>query len=179
MLQLVGEMARRAPHRVGSLAGQMRRSRAHGHEFLWREMGLDPARLHYSPSVVAYLRAQHEGGRRLVLASGSTQPMADAVAEHLGIFSDAIGAIPPEHLTSTRKARRLADAFGERGFDYAGNSSADIPVWAVARAGVVCNASAKVLRAAREVTHVVARFDDRRWKGPGLQDLLALLDRNP
>ncbi len=178
MLQLVGEMARRAPHRVGSLAGQMRRSRAHGHEFLWREMGLDPSRLHYSPSVVAYLRAQHAGGRRLVLASGSTQPMADAVAEHLGIFSDAIGAIPPEHLTSTRKARRLADAFGERGFDYAGNSSADIPVWAVARAGVVCNASAKVLRAAREVTQVVARFDDRRWKGPGLQDLLALLDRN-
>jgi len=178
MLQLVGEMARRAPHRVGHLAGQFRRSQAHGREFLWREMGLDPSRLHYSASVVAYLRDQHAAGRTLVLASGSTQAMADAVAEHLGIFADAIGAAPPEHLTSTRKARRLADAFGRRGFDYAGNSSADIPVWAVARTGVVCNASSRVLRAARQVTHVVATFDDRRWKGPGLQDLLALMDRN-
>lgn len=52
MLQLVGEMARRAPRRVGHLAGQFRRSQAHGREFLWREMGLDPSRLHYSPSVV-------------------------------------------------------------------------------------------------------------------------------
>lgn len=171
-------MARRAPHRVGALAGELRRSQAHGREFLWREMGLDPSRLHYSPSVLAYLRAQHAAGRTLVLASGSTQPMAEAVAEHVGIFSEAIGAVPPEHLTSTRKARRLADAFGVRGFDYAGNSSADIPVWAVSRAGVVCNASRRTLRAAREVTRVVARFDDRRWKGPGLQSALALLDRN-
>ena len=25
----------------------------------------------------------------------------------------------------------------------------------------------------RELTDVIARFDDRRWKGPGLQSLLA------
>ena len=67
--------------------------------------------------------------------------------------------------------------YGAQGFDYAGNSAADVPVWAVARAGVVCNASARVMRAAVAVTDVVARFDDRRWRGPGLQSLLALLDR--
>jgi len=41
----------------------------------------------------------------------------------------------------------------------------------------VCNAATKVMRAATQVTDVIARFDDRRWKGPGLQSLLALLDR--
>lgn len=157
--------------------GQFRRSQAHGRDFLWDELGLDPARLHYSPSVVTYLRQQAADGRRLILASGSTQQMADAVAEHVGVFDDAIGAVPPEHLTGSRKARRLVGAFGQRGFDYAGNSSADVPVWAVSRAGVVCNASPRVLRAAAMVTDVVARFDDRRWRGPGLQSLLALLDK--
>lgn len=170
-------MARRAPHRSHRLLGEFRRSQAHGREFLWGEVGLDPARLHYSPSVLSYIRGQAAEGRTLVLASGSTQQMADAVAEHLGVFEDAIGAVPPEHLTGSRKARRLVAAFGARGFDYAGNSAADVPVWAVARAGVVCNASARVMRAAVAVTDVVARFDDRRWRGPGLQSLLALLDR--
>lgn len=170
-------MARRTPNRARRAIGEFRRSQAHGRHFLWQEVGLDPARLHYSPSVVAYLRQQAADGRRLILASGSTQQMADAVAEHTGLFHDAIGAIPPEHLTGSRKAERLARAFGHRGFDYAGNSAADIPVWAVARAGVVCNATAKVMRGATQVTDVIARFDDRRWKGPGLQSLLALLDK--
>lgn len=168
-------MARRAPHRTTSAIGEFRRSHAHGRHFLWREAGLDPSRLHYSPSVVAYLRAQSDDGRRIILASGSTQEMADAVAEYVGVFDDAIGAIPPEHLTGTRKADRLAQAFGSHAFDYAGNSSADLPVWSVSRAGVVCNASRSVLRRAREVTQVVAYFDDRRWKGPGLQSLLAVM----
>ena len=56
--QLVGEMARRAPHRAHRAIGEFRRSQAHGRHFLWQEVGLDPARLHYSPSVVAYLRQQ-------------------------------------------------------------------------------------------------------------------------
>lgn len=170
-------MARRTPRRAHRAITEFRRSQAHGRHFLWQEVGLDPARLHYSPSVVAYLTQQAADGRRLILASGSTQQMADAVAEHTGLFDDAIGAIPPEHLTGSRKADRLTRAFGHHGFDYAGNSAADIPVWAVARAGVVCNATTKVMRAATQVTDVIARFDDRRWKGPGLQSLLALLDR--
>gem|GEM_PF-1175340 len=178
MLQLAGEMARRAPRRAGGAISEFRRSHAHGRRFLWREVGLEPSRLHYSPSVVAYLRAQAADGRRIILASGSTQEMADAVADYVGVFDGAIGAIPPEHLTGTRKAERLAGAFGAGAFDYAGNSSADLPVWAMSRAGVVCNASRSVLRRACEVTHVVASFDDRRWKGPGLQSLLAVIVRS-
>ena len=40
------------------------------------------------------------------------------------------------------KAEALVERFGERGFDYAGNSVADLPVWEHARRAIVVNASA-------------------------------------
>lgn len=178
MLQLVGEIARRAPHRTHKVVGAARSSQAHARHFLWREAGLDAARLHYSPSVVRYLEQQATTGRQIVLATGSTQEMADAVAAHVGVFTQAIGALPPETLTGDRKAARLVDDFGLRAFDYAGNSSADLAVWRVSRAGIVCNAPARVLRKAMAVTDVIASFDDRRYRGPGLQSLLSLIVRN-
>ena len=173
-LLLVGELARRAPHRLPSTATMARRSRAAAKHHLWRTVGLDAARLHYSPRLMAYLQAEAEHGRTLILATGSTQALADAVAAHLGIFSQAIGSSRDQNLTGARKAERLAADHGLHGFDYAGNSAADLVVWRHARHGIVCNAPRRVAQLADQVTTVVARFEDRRYRGPGLQSLLAL-----
>ncbi len=154
-----------------------RRSRAIAKHHLWEAIGLDAARLHYSPTLLAHLKAEASGGRPLVLATGSTQALADAVAEHLGIFTSTIGSTREHNLTGTTKAERLVADHGPRGFDYAGNSAADLAVWRVARSGIVCNAPRRVARLAGEVTTVVARFEDRRYRGPGLQSLLAMRAR--
>ena len=45
----------------------------------------------------------------------------------------------------------LGERFGERGFDYAGNSSADLPVWQRARRAVVVNATRAVSRRRRAI----------------------------
>jgi hypothetical protein len=88
-----------------------------------------------------------------------------------------IGSTPDHNLTGSRKAERLAADYGAQGFDYAGNSAADLPVWRVARQGIVCNAPRRVIRLAHHATTVVAHFEDRRYRRPGLQSLLALRAR--
>lgn len=176
-LLLISTVARRAPHRLPSTAARVWRSRAEAKHHLWRSIGLDPSRLRYAESLMRYLASEASTGRPLVLATGSTQELADAVAAHVDLFDHVMGSTTDRNLTGERKAERLVQEYGHRGFDYAGNSSADLPVWRVARRGIVCNAPRRVVRLAHDATTVVAHFEDRRYRGPGLQSLLALRAR--
>ena len=58
------------------------------------------------------------------------------------------------NLRSENKLRALTERFGARGFDYAGNSSADYAVWRGARQAIVVNARKSV--AARAATCTTA-----------------------
>ena len=162
LLLLIGELARRAPHRLPSTATMARRSRAAARHHPWETVGLDAARLHFSPRLVAYLEVEAERGRTHILATGSTQALADAVAVHLGIFSQAVGSSREHNLTGAREAERLAADHGLHGFDDAGASAADLVVRRHARHGILCNALRRVARPADQATTVVARFEDRR-----------------
>ncbi len=62
------------------------------------------------------------------------------------------------NLSSHRKADALVRRFGARGFDYAGNSRADVPVWQQARRAVPVAASASVRRAAARIATVEREF---------------------
>ena len=52
------------------------------------------------------------------------------------------------------KAKRLVELYGNRNFDYIGNSNTDVPVWACARAGLVVSSHQGLLRAAQNATDV-------------------------
>src|SRR5882724_2011077 len=94
---------------------------------------IDPAQLPYNKDVVAFLAKQRAGGRQIVLASASHRHLVEAVAGHLGLF-DVVEATDGEiNLKGACKADRLVARFGERGFDYIGDSATDIPVWRHAR----------------------------------------------
>ena len=92
----------------------------------------DPEWLPYRSELLAWLRSEHKS-RTLVLVTGADQRLAQAVADHLGVFSSAIGTADGVHLTGARKRAALIARYGERGFDYVGDSSVDIPVWSAAR----------------------------------------------
>jgi len=98
-----------------------------------RRVELNPAALPYHEEFVDFLREQHAHGRRLVLATASNHSLAECVATHLGLFAEVIASDHQTNLRSRAKATRLVERFGQRGFDYAGNSRADLPVWREAR----------------------------------------------
>ena len=123
---------------------------------------LDPALLPYNEELLAYLRDQKAAGRRLVLATAADAGMARAVADHLQLFDEIVASDGVENLKGAAKASALVRRFGSNGFTYAGDSRADLAVWAAARSGITVNAPASVAAAARRTVPIEADFADRR-----------------
>jgi 4-hydroxybenzoate polyprenyltransferase len=98
---------------------------------------IDPAGLPYRAEFLERLKTERDAGRRIVLATGTPRKFAEAIAAHLGLF-DAVYATDGRHnLTSGRKCAVLVEAYGDGGFDYAGNSRHDLACFDVARKAVV------------------------------------------
>jgi len=127
---------------------------------LARHIKIDPATLPYHEKFLAWLRTQKSAGRKLVLATASDLQMALPVANHLGIFDEVLGSDGKTNLRGGNKLKALVAKFGERGFDYAGNSHIDYTVWRGSREAVVVNASQSVLQAAARCTKPGPTFTD-------------------
>lgn len=122
---------------------------------------VDPAALPFDEEVLALVRAARAEGRRTALVSAADQRQVDAVAAYLGLFDEAHGtggsATGGKNLSGAAKAAFLTARYGAGGFDYAGDSATDLPVWAAARRVVTVGAPQRVREAAaagREATHL-------------------------
>lgn len=116
---------------------------------------IDISGLRYDQRAVDYARQARAQGRYLVLATGTAQILADRVAQHLGCFDLVLGTTPDRNFVAREKAVELVARFGRHGFDYVGNSSADLQVWPSTRHAVVVNAASSVERRARQVSDVI------------------------
>lgn len=98
---------------------------------------IDPATLPYRPEILKRLREEQANGRKLVLATGTPRKFAEAIARHLGLFDAVLASDGGENLTAERKRKALVEAYGDAGFDYAGNSRHDLKVFDAARDAIV------------------------------------------
>lgn len=97
---------------------------------------LDPILLPYDADVLALVEAARAQGRPTALVSAADHRQVEAVAAHLGLFDVAIGSGSGDaqaNLGGAAKAAWLVARYGEGGFDYVGDATADLPVWAAAR----------------------------------------------
>lgn len=92
----------------------------------------DTRSLPWNPLVVEMLRNARLSGRRTVLATAAATPVAQACASELGLFDDVLASTGDVNLKGKAKADALVERFGIGGFDYVGDSRADLPVWQVA-----------------------------------------------
>lgn len=108
-------------------------------------------RLPLDEDVIALIRAARAEGRRVALVSASDHRQVEAVAAAVGLFDEAFGTGSPEaegvNLAGAAKAAFLTARYGAKGFDYIGDSAADLPVWAAARRVMTVRAG-RSLRAA-------------------------------
>lgn len=95
--------------------------------------------------VIELIRAARAEGRRVALVSASDHRQVEAVAAAVGLFDEAFGTGSPEaegvNLAGAAKAAFLTARYGTKGFDYIGDSAADLPVWAAARRAMTVRAS--------------------------------------
>ncbi len=93
--------------------------------------------LPYNKTLLDWLLSEKVRGRKLVLATASHRDYAQAVAERVGLFDSVEASDDTTNLSDAKKAERLVHLFGENGFDYVGNSRADIPVWDRANRAII------------------------------------------
>ena len=104
---------------------------------------IDGTHLAYEERVLAEIARARAQGRKVYLASASNERFVASLAKHVGA-DGWFASNEVENLSSGTKARRLVEAFGEKGFDYVGNGQADLAVWAAAGSGVAVAPSRSV-----------------------------------
>ena len=146
----LAQLLRRNPFRIFPALFWWTRGRAFLKQQLVRRVTINPATLPYKESFLAFLREQKSAGRKLVLVTASDRDMALPVAGYLGLFDEVLGSDGRTNLRGPNKLRVLVEKFGEHGFDYAGNSYADLAVWRGARMAIVVNAGPSLVKRAAE-----------------------------
>lgn len=141
------------------------RGRAFAKQELAKRVQLDPSRLPYRQEVLDFLQEERRAGRRIVLVTAADSALAKIVAQHLGVFDEVYASDGKENLIGGKKASFLAVQFAETGFDYVGDSAADLEVWQHARAAYVVGSQGRAEQAAA-LTTVQALFAE---EGPSLR----------
>jgi 4-hydroxybenzoate polyprenyltransferase len=168
MWESLVRLLREKPLRVLCVPFWWLQGRAFLKQKLAAHVQVDAATLPYTDEFLGWLREEKRSGRKLVLATASDLKMAEPVAHHIGLFDEVLASDGKTNLRDEAKLAALTQRFGERGFDYAGNSAVDLDVWKGSRQAVVVNASPGLVRRAEQRTTVGKFF-------PGNHSTLTLL----
>jgi 4-hydroxybenzoate polyprenyltransferase/phosphoserine phosphatase len=122
----------------------------------------DPGTLPLRADLMELLRAEKARGRELHLVSAADQAVVDSVAQAVGLFDTATGSDGAHNLKGARKRDHLRGKFAD-GFIYAGDASADLPVFLAARAVILCDAANRTAAAVADAgIPVLARLERRQ-----------------
>ncbi|WP_300518081.1 UbiA family prenyltransferase [Aliiroseovarius sp.] len=102
------------------------------------------------PEIAELARVARGEGREVVFASASDRGLVEQLAADHGLEGRVFGSEAGVNLKGVAKAEALVAAYGEGGFDYAGNEAADRAVWERADTAIVVGdaGSARALAAA-------------------------------
>jgi phosphoserine phosphatase len=139
---------------------------AHGGKaYLKRQLAevasVDVASLPYNGEVVEWLKEERARGRPIILATASDTRYAEAISGHLGLFERTLSTEGTVNLSADNKRDALVGEYGDKGFDYVGNSRDDLSSWRAAERAYVVNASKHIARKAVRVGNVETVIDTR------------------
>jgi 4-hydroxybenzoate polyprenyltransferase len=154
---------RRSPRAaLGALPLLVRGDRAALKRRLAEAGPVDAATLPYREALVAVLKEEKARGRRIVLATASDELLAARVATRLGLFDEVLASDGVRNLGGEEKRAELVARFGEKGFDYAGDRRADLPVFRSARRAILAGPAVRMRGEVEAAgTPVVGELADR------------------
>lgn len=116
---------------------------------------VEAATLPYNAEVISFIKTSRQSGERIALVTASDRGFAEAIADHLGIFDEVHGSDGTLNLKGEHKAQFLEERFGQKGFAYMGDATADLPVWKRAAKAITVNASPSLRQEAERVCDTV------------------------
>lgn len=129
---------------------------------LAQRVEVDAAVLPYHHDLIVWLKQQKADGRTVILCTASDKKIAEQIAVEVGLFDEVIASDGASNIAGANKADVLVERFGNKGFDYVGNSDADLPVWQVSDCSIVVNATDKVVAAAQALGNVEKIFPQQK-----------------
>lgn len=96
--------------------------------YLTYKYPLDLGQLPWRDSIMGHIRDFQSAGRPVWLATASHKILARQVCNYFQL-DGYIGSDSRKCLKGGAKAEYLVSKFGKKGFDYAGDSKSDLPVW--------------------------------------------------
>lgn len=112
------------------------RGRAYAKAMAARRDPVDPERLPFRQEALDMIAQARAEGRAVVLASASHRRNIGRIARHLGLDEPVIASDAKRNLKGRAKLAAIRVRVGAGGgFDYAGDSRADVPLWREARQG--------------------------------------------
>lgn len=163
------QLVRDHPRKAGALVGWFRRGKAVAKTELARWVTPAVELLPYRASILDLIIQRREAGALIILTTASPQAWAERVSQYLGLFDEVLATTESTNLKGPRKRDILVERFGEKGFDYVGDSPADIPIWRSCRVGYAIAGSSSLTRALPEQVQVVPQSQRshtpplRRW----------------
>jgi 4-hydroxybenzoate polyprenyltransferase/phosphoserine phosphatase len=142
------------------------RGRAYLKQRLYQLGRINLSLLPFNKDVLDWLREEKADGRRLILATASSQQQARLLVEPLKLFDDVLGSDGVENLKGEKKLAAVVSRLGKN-FDYAGDSSADLVIWRECRKAVLVEPGKSLEREAQRSGNVARVF---RSSSGGIQE---------
>jgi 4-hydroxybenzoate polyprenyltransferase len=122
----------------------------------------DTEHLPWNKELIAYLSAQADKGRDIILCTGSWQGLAESVAKRFPFFSAVYGTDDHVNLTGSAKADFLKKLYGEKQFSYVGNEAKDLKIWRFADSAVVVSNSASLEKKVEKLCAVERVYSEKK-----------------
>jgi len=126
-----------------------------------KRIELNHASSPYRLELIHWLKRAREQGHPLYLCTASSQKLAQGVADYLGFFDGVFASDERTNLSGQRKAARLVETFGERGFDYCGNHPVDLAIWRHSRHAIPVGCGRRLVEQAGKAAPISAAFPER------------------
>ena len=139
------------------------RGKAHLKRRIAENVRVAPELLPYREDLLNYLRDEQAGGKSIVLVTASDELLVRPVADYLGVFSEVLASNGKVNCRGTVKAEILKARFGPAGFDYAGNSCVDLPVWKQCAEPLVVGEKGGLFRRVRAENPSARLFEEKRY----------------
>lgn len=116
------------------------------------------------PEIVELAQVARNEGREVVFASASDRGLVEQLAAEHGLEGRVFGSEDGVNLKGTAKARALVEAYGEGGFDYAGNEPVDRAIWVHADTAIVVGDEGSARDMAAQGKPVQSFDEAWRWR---------------
>jgi len=137
------------------------KGKAYLKEQIAARVDLDASLLPYQHELIKFLKEEESAGRTLYLVTAAHESLAKKISKQLGFFKEVFATSGSTNLAGQKKLSILLKKFGEKGFDYVGNSSDDLIVWKHSRHSILVNPDIGIQKKAKKLSTIENTFEDK------------------